>query len=85
MDIKAKIYLTWNAHLEQICFKECEYVFGENWKGLTIPRCSEEEFRQWWKTYSPKEYNSYYYEVATFIWDSAEINHLKKSHIWKRY
>ena len=75
MDIKAKIDLAWNAHLEQICFKECESVFGTNWKGLTIPRCSEEEFRQWWKTYSPKEYNSHYYEVATFIWDSAEINH----------
>lgn len=28
MDIKAKIDLAWNAHLEQICFKECESIFG---------------------------------------------------------
>ena len=75
MDIKAKIDLAWNAHLEQICFKECESIFGENWKGLTISKCSEPEFRQWWKTYSSKEYKPYYYEVAMYIWDLETINH----------
>lgn len=44
-------------------------------KVLLLPRCSEPEFRQWWKTYSPKEYSSLYYDVAVYIWDSAEINH----------
>lgn len=69
-DIKLKIDLAWNAHLTKQCRDEAKKYFGKNYWGLTIPKCSEPEFKLWWETNKEIPYNSYYYEVAQFVWDS---------------
>lgn len=49
--------------------EEAERFFGKNYWGLTISRCSEEEFKTWWERNKDIPYNSYYYEVAQYVWD----------------
>ena len=67
--ISSKIELAWNAHLERQCHSEAERIFGKNYWGLTIPECSEPEFKAWWETNKEIPYDSYYYEVAQYVWD----------------
>ena len=69
-DIKTQIALAWNAHLTKQCHDEAERIFGKNYWGLTISRCSESEFKNWWEKNKELPYDSYYYEVAQFVWDS---------------
>lgn len=68
-NISSKIDLAWNAHLEKQCHDEAEKYFGKNYWGLTISRRSEPEFKTWWETNKDIPYDSYYYEVAQFVWD----------------
>ena len=64
-----KIELAWNAHLTRQCVAEAEKYFGKNYWGLTISKCSEDEFKLWWERNKDIPYDSYYYEVAQFVWD----------------
>ena len=70
--ISSKIELAWNAHLERQCHSEAEKYFGQNYWGLTIPECSEPEFKAWWEKNKEIPYMSYYYEVAQYVWDKYE-------------
>lgn len=70
MTIKNKIDLAWNDLLNKQCHKEAEKYFGKNYEGLTIPKCSEENFKNWWEKNKNIPYNSYYYEVANYVWSS---------------
>ena len=67
--LKIQIDLAWNAHLTKQCHDEAERIFGKNYWGLTIPECSEPEFKAWWETNKEIPYDSYYYEVAQYVWD----------------
>lgn len=67
--ISSKIDLAWNAHLEKQCHDEAEKYFGKNYWGLTISECSEPEFKIWWEKNKELPYDSYYYEVAQYVWD----------------
>ena len=69
--ISSKIDLAWNAHLIKQCHDEAEKYFGKNYWGLTIPECSETEFKTWWEKNKEIPYDSYYYEVAQFVWDQS--------------
>jgi hypothetical protein len=68
-NIKPIIDLAWNAHLTRQCWLEAEKLFGQNVKELTISKCSEPEFKLWWENNKNIPYNSYYYEVAQFVWN----------------
>ena len=46
--IKVQIDPAWNAHLDKQWHDEAEHWFGKNYWGLTIPKCSESEFKAWW-------------------------------------
>ena len=65
------IDLAWNAHLERQCKDEAEKYFGKNCWGLTISRCSEPKFKLWWEKNKEIPYDSYYYELANYIWDQS--------------
>lgn len=67
--ISSKIDLAWNAHLEKQRHNEAEKYFGKNYWGLTIPECPESEFKTWWERNKDISYNSYYYEIAQYVWD----------------
>ena len=69
--ISSKIDLAWNAHLEKQCHDEAERIFGKNYWGLTTSECSESKFKSWWETNKEIPYDSYYYEVAQFVWDQS--------------
>lgn len=74
--IKIKIDLACNAtHLDKKWHDEAEHWFGKNYWGLTISECSEEEFKTWWETNKEIPYDSYYYEVAQYVWDLTTLNH----------
>ncbi len=68
--LKTQIDLAWNAHLTRQCRDEAERIFGKNYWGLTISECPESEFKAWWERNKELPYDSYYYEVAQFVWDS---------------
>lgn len=53
-----------------ICHRSSEEWFGKNYWGLTIPRCSEEDFILWWNKNKNIPYNSYFYELACYVWDT---------------
>ena len=67
--ISSKIDLAWDAHLDKQCHDEAEKYFGKNYWGLTISRRSEPEFKAWWEKNKDIPYDSYYYEVAQYVWD----------------
>ena len=71
--ISSKIELAWNAHLEKQCNSEAEKYFGKNYWGLTISRCSEQDFKEWWERNKEIPYDSYYYEVAEYVWDLGDL------------
>ena len=73
--IKIQIDCAWNAHLEKQCHDEAEKYFGKNYWGLTISRRSEPEFKTWWEKNKDIPYDSYYYEIAQYVWDLATLNH----------
>lgn len=54
--------------------EEAEKYFGKNYWGLTISRCSEPEFKSWWEFNKELPYDKFYYDVAQYIWDLAEIH-----------
>lgn len=70
LKLASKIELAWNAHLEHQCKDEAEKYFGKNYWGLTIPECSESEFKAWWEKNKSVLYDNYYYEIAQYVWDS---------------
>lgn len=53
--------------------EESEKFFGKNYWGLTISRCSEEEFKLWWKKNKTIRYHSYYYRLAEYVWDLQQV------------
>ena len=69
--IKIQVEKAWIAHLDKQCHDEAEKYFGKNYWGLTITECSEPEFKTWWETNKEIPYDSYYYEVAQFVWDQS--------------
>lgn len=56
-------------NLENNICHESEKYFGKYYYGLTIGKCSEEEFIKWWNKNKEIQYNSYFYELACYIWD----------------
>lgn len=52
-----------------ICRKEAEKYFGKYYWGLTIDKCSEEEFIKWWNKNKEIPYNNYFYELACYVWN----------------
>lgn len=54
--------------------EESEKFFGKNYWGLTISRCSEEEFKLWWKKNKTIRYHSYYYRLAQYVWDLQQVS-----------
>lgn len=49
-------------------YTESERCFGTFFWGLTISRCSEQEFQLWWNKNKCIEYNVYYYILAQYVW-----------------
>ena len=68
-DIKTQVEKAWIAHLDKQCHDEAERWFGKNYWGLTITECSELEFKEWWERNKNIPYDSYYYEVAQYVWN----------------
>lgn len=58
-----------NDCLEKQGHDEAEKCFGKNYWGLTIPECSEPEFKLWWEKNKEISYDSHYYKVAQYVWD----------------
>jgi hypothetical protein len=58
---------------DDICHKEAEKWFGKNYWGLTISRTTEEEFKKWWEKNKDIPYDTYYYEVACYVWDKQDL------------
>jgi hypothetical protein len=70
MKIEEQIDKLFDEHCEQICQQEAEKYFGEHCWDLTIDRCSEEEFIEWWNFSKDLPYKKYYYELAQYVWDT---------------
>ena len=70
MTIQEQIDKLFDEHCEQICHSEAEKYFGEHCWDLTIDRCSEEEFIEWWNFSKDLPYKKYYYELAQYVWDT---------------
>lgn len=68
-DIKIQVEKAWIAHLDKQYHDEAEKYFGKNYWGLTITECSELEFKEWWERNKNIPYDSYYYEVAQYVWN----------------
>jgi predicted CoA-binding protein len=69
IDIYQKVDKEFLKLQNDICHKEAEKCFGENYCNLTINKCSEEEFVKWWNKNKEISYNSYFYEIACYVWD----------------
>jgi hypothetical protein len=69
IDIYQKVDKEFLKLQNDICHKEAEKYFGKYYWGLTISRCSEEEFKKWWNKNKEISYNSYFYEIACYVWD----------------
>ena len=69
MTIQEQIDNLFDEHCKQICHSEAEKYFGKYYWGLTISRCSEEEFIKWWNKNKEIPYNNYFYELACYIWN----------------
>ena len=69
IDIYQKVDKEFLNLQNDICRKEAEKYFGKYYWGLTTDRCSEEEFIKWWNRNKEIPYNSYFYELACYVWD----------------
>ena len=70
MTIEEQIDNLFDEHCKQICQQEAEKYFGKYYWGLTISKCSEEEFIKWWNKNKEISYNSYFYELACYVWNN---------------
>ena len=70
MTIQEQIDKLFDEHCEQIYQQEAEKYFGKFYQDLTIDRCSEEEFIEWWNFSKDLPYKPYYYELAQYVWDT---------------
>ena len=70
IDIYQKVDKEFLKLQNDICQQEAEKYFGEHCWDLTIDRCSEEEFIEWWNFSKDIPYDKYYYELAQYVWDT---------------